>query len=67
MRHHIQCRFCNSGSYQAKETGHSSDLGNLGLGLRWQGDDQLWTVIECSTCGNVQIFRGKASYWKDKK
>ena len=56
MRHHMQCRFCDTGNYQARETGHSSDVANLGLGLAWKGEDQPWTMIECDKCGNVQVF-----------
>lgn len=68
MRHHIRCRFCSEGSYESLKSSNSADLHNLQLGLGWQGDDEdhLWTVMECSTCGNIQVFRGHRSYWEDK-
>ena len=66
MKHNINCRFCNTGHYEAKDTSDSPSLNNLFLGLGWRGEDEPWTVLECGVCGNVQVFRGPKQWWNGK-
>lgn len=66
MKYNLNCRLCQEGSYEAVDTSNSASLGNLNLGLRWRGDDAQWIVLQCSTCGNMQVCDGRKKWWRGK-
>lgn len=66
MRHNIDCRLCNEGSYEALDTSHSANLNNLQLGLPMRRDSQPWIVLRCASCGNIQVCDPTTGWWRDK-
>jgi hypothetical protein len=64
MHYNINCRLCHAGHYEPIVEGNDPRERPAPLIISSE-DPGAWVILECTTCGNIQVCRA-TPWWRDK-